>query len=82
MKKTILAVAFMAVAMVSCQDKKAEVGQEVDSLKTEIEATTEETVDAIDSTATEAKKDVKDAAAAGAEKVEEVAKDAKEELKK
>lgn len=83
MKKTILAVAFMAVAMVSCQDKtKTEVDEAATAIGTEVEATTETAGDAIDTTAGAVKEGVKDGVEAGAEKVEEVAKEVKEEAKK
>ena len=82
-KKTILAVAFMAVAMVSCQDKtNAKVEDATEAVGTEIETAAENTADAIDSTATKVGEDVKEGAEEGAEKVEEVAKDAKEAIKK
>jgi hypothetical protein len=83
MKKTILAVAFMAVAMVSCQDKtKDKVEDATEAVGTEIEATTEAAGDAIDSTATEVAEDAKEAVEAGAEKVEETAKEVKDAAKK
>jgi len=82
MKKTILAVAFMAVAMVSCQDKtKTEVDEAATAIGTEAVATTETVGEAIDSTAGEVKEDVKDGVEAGAEKVEEGAKEVKEAVK-
>lgn len=83
MKKTILTLAFMAVAMISCQDKTknkiedasqavgAEVGQKMDTVSTKVET-------AIDSTQSKTAKVLEK----GAEKLDKAADKLKEAAKK
>jgi len=79
MKKTILAVAFMAVAMVSCVDKKVEGDPTVRTeIGEKIDIVTQKTEEVIDTT--QAK--VGEALEEGAEKLDEKAKELKEAAKK
>ncbi|GAB3710681.1 hypothetical protein GCM10028861_03760 [Flavobacterium koreense] len=79
MKKTILAVAFMAVAMVSCGDKKVEgeptVGTEIGEKIDTVAQKTEEVIDTTQAKAGEALEE-------GAEKLDEAGKELKEAAKK
>jgi len=79
MKKTILAVAFMAVAMVSCVDKKTEgeptVGTEIGEKIDTVAQKTEEVIDTTQAKVGEALED-------GAEEMDEAGKKLKEAAKK
>ena len=79
MKKTILALAFMAVVMVSCGDKKVEgeptVGTEIGEKIDTVAQKTEEVIDT-----TQAKEG--EALEEGAEKLDEAGKELKEAAKK
>lgn len=75
MKKTILAVAFVAIAMVSCDPKKGTTGDPVETPGTEvgqkIDTATQKTEEAVDTTKAKA-----------GEKTEEAGKEVKEAAKK
>lgn len=78
MKKTILAVAFMAIAMVSCQDKtKEKVEDAGEAVGTEME----QKVDTLATKAGEAVDTTKAKAGEALEKVGEKAKEAGKEMK-
>jgi hypothetical protein len=75
MKKTILAVAFVAIAMVSCDPKKNNTGDPVEAPGTEVEqkidTATQKTEETVDTTKVKA-----------GEKTEEAGKEVKEAAKK
>lgn len=88
MKKSLFAVAFVALALVSC-NKKEEVKAEttdMDSSTTQVETpsvdSTKVQEEATAEMKEEATSEMKEAAAEGAAQVEEAAKEAKEEMKK
>lgn len=78
MKKTILAVAFVAIAMVSCDPKKNKTGDPVEAPGTEVEqkidTATQKTEEAVDTTKAKAGEVL--------EKTEEAGKEVKEAAKK
>jgi len=83
MKKTILTAVFIAVALVSCQDKtKEKIEDAKDAIGTEVEQKIDTVTEKAETAIDTAKAKVKDAVAKGAEKVEEGAKKVQESVKK
>ena len=82
MKKTILAVAFVAIAMVSCDPKKNNTGDSVKAPGTEVEqkidTATQKTEEVVDTTKAKAGEALEKAG----EKTEEAGKELKEAAKK